>query len=227
MKRNASRWKTGLCAAPLLAVAAVGFAAPSSPVRTLTDPFNRLSPAVWTVTATPSGPRAGVSQGRLEIAFAPDVSGPVSMAKVECKARIHGDFDARVDYQLLEWPPAGGVKLSLGTEEGSIQRAGDPNQGGEVYLTHFAADAIAGQTPTADMAGSLRLVRRGNVLTGYALRNGQWAPVHTATLASRVPVRLHLAAWSHDSIFSRKPVRVAFDNFRLRYHQRRPTARTR
>ncbi|MBW3623934.1 MAG: hypothetical protein KY468_11055 [Armatimonadetes bacterium] len=200
----------------LMAVAGLvltGSAVDAARSRTLVHPFNSK---FWSTTTEGSGPAVQDSKGVLVFTLPAKSSGETFKTHAEWRPLVRGDFDVRVDYRLLEWPAENGVKISLGTGEGSVQRASDPGQGGEVYLVHFDAGGVAGTTPTTDAAGKLRLTRKGNILTGFIYRNGGWMTLHSTVLPAVTPVRVHLSAWSHDRTFADKPVRVAFDNFMLR-----------
>lgn len=110
-----------------------------------------------------------------------------------CKLR--GDFDVQVDYALLAWPFANGVRVGLSAADlgspGAVERTSFstytnfdfPGEPREVYLTHLS-DGVNGITETGDVAGKLRLVRTGNQLTGYAFTSGEWVPIHTAATST-------------------------------------------
>lgn len=180
--------------------------------KVLVHPFNSPN---WRISTAGIGPSVQESKGRLVVTLPANARGETFKALVQWRPLIRGDFDARVDYRLLDWPAANGVKISLGSDEGSVQRVSEPSEGGEVYLTHFSQGGVAGNRPTTDASGKLRLARKGNVLTGYIYRNGKWIPLRAVTLAEASPVRIHLSAWGHDASFAGKRVRVEFDSFVL------------
>jgi hypothetical protein len=142
------------------------------------------------------------------------------MAKVTRNRPLLGDFDVRVQYHLEEWPANNGVKVSLGTESGSVQRASDRGEGGEVYLTHFE-NGVASRVTTTDTSGRLRLTRTGGKLAAYVYDSGRWRRIRIESVSPRTPLHVHLAAWSHDRRFSRQQVRVTLDRFYLRRGERR------
>ncbi len=190
---------------------------------TLTDAFTRFDPALWSASYEGSGPLFRIAESRLVATVPAHSTGETFKAKATTLFAVSGDFDARVEYHLLNWSPGNGMKVSLGADEvGSVQRVSDSDEGGEVWLTHFATDGVNGKTSTRALSGRLRLVRRGDRLSGYAFRAGRWVLIHTAERCSGEDARLSLSVWSHGGAFAGKPVRVAFDNFSLRYLNRSP-----
>lgn len=153
------------------------------------------------------------TNGRLEVAFRADTVGTCTSAPVST-CRLRGDFDMRVDYRLLAWPPLNGIRVGLGADlpnPPAVERTS--REGQEVYLTHFD-DGILGLTPTDASRGTLRLIRTGKTVTGYYRSGDDWAPVHAGPVTD-ADVRFHVAAWSQGGEFTGHPVKVAFANFVL------------
>ncbi|MEK7408262.1 MAG: hypothetical protein AAB225_24590 [Acidobacteriota bacterium] len=73
-------------------------------------------------------------------------------------------------------------------------------------------------TPTSDLAGKLRLVRSGTLLSGYYWSPGGWVLIHTST-ATTADLRFNLGTWSHDWAFADSDAQVAFDNVMLNQGQ--------
>jgi plastocyanin len=135
------------------------------------------------------------------------------------------DFDVQVDYSLLTWPAANGVRLGLRlipagggplspggqverTSFGSTDYTGSPR---EVYLTFFAGETD-GITAADGTSGKLRMVRAGDTMTGYYWSDGQWVLIHSGPGPTGA-VSFGLAAWSFSGPFAQHRVRAAFDNF--------------
>ena len=139
---------------------------------------------------------------------------PQRSVNVLNRCRVEGDFDAKVHFELVEWPPeneirVGLIAFDLARQEGAaVQRVSDPGFGGESYLTHFV-DGVQGITPTQDLSGGLRLARVDGELTGYYLDGGQWVPIHSVATDEN-PVQFRLAAWTEDATPGGV---VAFDGF--------------
>jgi len=135
-----------------------------------------------------------------------------------CKLR--GNFDIRVSYALLKFPAFNGVRVGLVVAQSgqvspaAVQRTSfsqhDALSPGEVYLTDFGGVT---RVSTTDTRGSLRLTREGNTLTGYYFDTNLkgWKSISSATYTTN-DVHFSIAAWSHNSSFDDKEVRVAFDS---------------
>lgn len=124
-----------------------------------------------------------------------------------------GDFDMRVDFDLLDWPAASGAVAGLDVDwDGgnmNLLRTSETN-GQEQY--HFAAQTgeFRGLT-TSDSNGGLRMKRAGAVITSYLQRSGHWVEFASARHAGAV--RLQTLLWASGTNFSHVQVRAAFDNF--------------
>ena len=124
--------------------------------------------------------------------------------------RLLGDFDARVDFQLLAWPEQAGVSLYLGawrkTSGVSISRFS--NGGGDGYGASFQWYFVP--APSADLTGGLRLHRHNGLLAMEYRRGNRWVELDAAPFSGGVFVFLQLGVGTD---FSHKAVRIAFDNF--------------
>lgn len=177
---------------------------------------NYRDPAWHTITFG-SGAAIAETNGRLEITLAAGsvAGGPFAIIEAHygLNCSLPGDFDMQADYSLLEWPRANGVFTQLA---GFFVNAGVARQSdifGEKY--NAQSNPLFSVVPTADMSGSLRLVRSGGAMRAYYLDPlFGWvqfldAPAHAG---DAVP---GLSASSTDGQFSHEQVRVAFDNFRI------------
>ena len=158
--------------------------------------------------------------GRLELSVdpgaVPEEMGFDTHYGTQCE--IWGDFDARVDYELLTWPPQNGVSLQLtpwfpqSTTGTHISRVGQPANGGfEAYNSAVLSTASNRTVQTSDTSGALRAKRVGGKLSTYYRYRG-----HCVLLASAFapgPLRLLLNVSSWPEGFGRQPAVVAFDNF--------------
>jgi hypothetical protein len=66
---------------------------------------------------------------------------------------------------------------------------------------------------TSDQQGSLRLRRKGGVITSYFRSGAQWRPIDSARETGGAVMGIQLSA--NQGISVAKTVRVAFDNFSL------------
>jgi len=126
-----------------------------------------------------------------------------------------GDFDARVDFALLEWPPAANILVGLNAIYiGSFAGRQNGSQSGDSYSgwvgTHFGA------VPVADTSGSLRIARVNGIATSYFWHNGGWSRLASGNSVGTVVLGLAAQSSSADQEFSHQEVKVAFDNFVVR-----------
>jgi DNA-binding SARP family transcriptional activator len=193
---------------------------------TLSDDFSAptTNNAMWGVANDGSGGTASQSDGRLDLAL-PATGSPggrynqISVAYF-AQCRFGGDFDARVDYTLLEWPSASGARLQLSAwifpdTNSDAARASASN--GEQYNGDVASTWA--NLPTTDQQGVLRVARRGSILTSYTQANGKWVALKSGTARGQVMLGLQLFATAND--WSHQQVSAAFDDFSVT--GRRPT----
>jgi DNA-binding SARP family transcriptional activator len=155
---------------------------------TLTDDFSESTPntKLWNVVGDGSGYTWALQNGKLVFTIPPDAQtgGTYNMVgpgwATQC--RFDGNFDERIDYQLLDWPSGSGAHVQINawvfptsnssagrmTNQYSESYNGNVNQGGDLV-------------DTQDMQGTLRLVRTGASETAYYLSKGTWVAIHTGT----------------------------------------------
>lgn len=177
---------------------------------------------MWHVASHGAGVDIAEQNGRLEFLVAPEVSyeGIYGFDRhYGTGCLLTGDFDARVEFELLDWPANDGMALVFGayfpsrldTDFAYIERHGAPSTGGtESYGSPLGTRNSVVQT--ADMTGALRLKRTKGVLTSYYRHDGQW--VRLASGSGRGPTNLILSFASNQPQFGGQPARAAFDNFR-------------
>ena len=200
-------------------------ATPASAYTTIVEDFNDnvTNSSLWTAGQTGTGPSVAETNQRLEISIpATSFDDPADSgftASISSTCALRGNYDLQVDYDLLLWPTANGVRIALSTGSGPVERTsfGSENdftgQPREVYLTHFS-DGVQGISPTGDLSGKLRLVRTDGTIAGYYYAAGNWIMVHSASTTTD-DVGFSLNAWSHNYAFTDQDVRLAFDNLVL------------
>lgn len=217
-ERNAKRIIPAVLALVLTAATAVTARA------ALYDDFNdnSINPALWTDSTVGSGVTIAETSQRLEINLAADAAnGPAGgfSGGYVTQTFFQGDLDVWVDFQLLDWPSANGVRVGLSFGDStnfgnfwSVERtsAGRGEIYGDVYLTDFN-HFIGALNPTGDQSGALRLTRTGTTVSAYYLAGGQWQLLRSDTITGADLV-FTIAAWSHDQYFNDQPVKLAFDN---------------
>jgi TolB protein len=184
----------------------------------ITDDFNTNTRNVdlWSIIHDGSGGFYQWANGRLEMSIAADGQPtPGSNTNIGLHAGanclLNGDFDAKVDYQLLAWPPGDGLNVGIQAffTNGTINRSTDSF--GDSYNTFL--DPVFNSIPTQDHAGSLRLVRSSGTITSYYLSSGTWVPLGSAP-AQQTSAIIALSFKSFGN-FGHQAAKVAFDNFRL------------
>jgi hypothetical protein len=186
----------------------------SPPSTVFLDSFDSsLNASFWSRETGSAGTSAESSQGRLVLTVDPEAlpavdSGYIT-AGIDSVCRLAGNYDVRVAYKLLEWPPANGVDVLL---EGSGSTVGRRNRNGEAYFA--AAASIGSDAVTTDLAGSLRLVRNRSSMQAYYRRDGRWVLLSRSD-AMRGETFVRLAVRAAGADFSNEEVQVAFDNFRV------------
>jgi hypothetical protein len=176
--------------------------------------------AMWQAWTSGAGVHAADHGGRLEIAVdgdaQPDADGLIQAGfRLRCMAL--DDFDAQVDFQLIDWPVADGVEVTLGFGVGdgtngafwSVGRVGGGNRAAwEAYVASVGQDA---GVETEDLTGTLRLARRNKVLTAYYKGAAGWVRIASARESRFGNVMLLVATDRH--AFGGRTAVVAYDNF--------------
>jgi hypothetical protein len=185
------------------------------PVR-IADDFNQatIDPLTWTVWTNGTGATSQSSNGQLVFTIAANAQVETQYDTVgandgtQCK--FPGDFDARVDYTLLDWPAGNGAALSLTAFQRGpvdwIARATWTPQG-----DYYNAWPEAAGAPTLDSSGSLRLQRTKGVLSMFFLHDGAWRRLASAALSGQVWVGMTLG--TNGDLWQHVAVSAAVDNF--------------
>lgn len=181
----------------------------------LTDDFDDplFDFSKWTRSTYGTGSDFVERDGRLELGLAADsVQGPLKGidGHYGTACRVIGDFDARVDYELVTWPARSGASVELAayfwsTKADSSRFSFDIGDG---YGSLFGPSFLS--VPTADTAGALRLRRHDGVLATYYRHAGGWVKTGSARAPDSAIIVLQLGSGPD---FAQKAVRVAFDNF--------------
>lgn len=181
---------------------------------------NAIDTAHWAVEIRDSGPSLAEANQRLEMTVPANSSGDDFAAWFDSLCQLRGDYDIQVDYALLTWPNANGVRVGLSDSNAVMHRVSSgiqPNDypgGPDLYMTIFdTADHVVGITPTSDLSGKLRLQRVGSTINSYYFNSDAWV-LNASNSGSTYAEDNHFAlgAWSADSVFTDQDVKVAFDN---------------
>jgi len=156
------------------------------------------------------------ANGRVEISFGAGATEGGQFSHIEghygSQCTLPDDFDMRLDYETLDWPAANGTGAALQAFFANATVIRESTVWNEQYGAWL--DGQFGNATTEQNAGSMRLVRSGGRFRGFWLYEGVWVPIRSAP-SNSTPVTFGLALMSFGGQFAHKPVKVAFDNFRL------------
>lgn len=134
----------------------------------------------------------------------------------QTRCLAHGNFDARVDFNLANWPSQNGVTVMLmvGGTPFNVFRVSWQFQPSEAYGTYLPPAGTS--VPATGTSGTLRLTRVGDLFTGWYLSGHIWVPIISGVgPTDDVPISLGVANISGGATFAGLPVTVAFDNFHV------------
>jgi DNA-binding SARP family transcriptional activator len=240
--RAGSRWRAALVVATLAligAVTATGIlalgggnsgakrAAPparqSSSARsktvTISDSFSSdyIDPTIWAMVTDGGDVSAAERGGRLVLTVGPKAVPEGTYDQIDVHAGTQcsfpGDFDARVDFELLEWPAGDNVWVGLNAifAGGAVMRQAS-TQFGDIYRSWVTT--ANGNVPLPDTSGSMRITRVDGVETTYFWHEGRWRKLASAPSPGAAVFGLGASSGANDG-FGGKEVKVAFDNFRV------------
>ena len=168
----------------------------------------------WWVGRSGVGPTVAIANGQLELGIphtsTPDQGQDWVAVNVQSRCMLQGDFDAEVDFRLLEWPSASGVQVDFAVADDRVLSRS--NYGREQLVAWFPPWSVA--LDYADLTGSLRIARTGPRITGYYRHQGTWAEI-TQFSFERKDAFIRLQVGGSARQFGRKDVLAAFDNLRI------------
>jgi DNA-binding SARP family transcriptional activator len=188
---------------------------PARPYR-IADDFvdDTMDWTIWHQITSGTGISIGQPGDRLEIDLQPDGepggTWNTLSAHYGTQCRFPADFDARVDYTLLDWPTGSGVFVELDAFFGNANVARQSTaQWGENYSSWVQPQNASFRT--TDTSGSLRVARVAGTIITYVWHNGRWLKMASGRSTTTVIIGPHAQAQAAD--WMHKHVRVAFDNF--------------
>ena len=190
---------------------------PPKPV-TITDAFDAgyVDPTIWAPTKDGGDVSIAEQGGRLQLTVGANAvsGGTYNQIDVHVGTRctFAGDFDARVDYALLQWPVGANIDVGINAiyAQAAVMRD-NSTQAGDEYTSWVASSN--GAVQLADATGSLRVARVKGVETTYFWHLGSWRKLASAPAAGAVVLGL-VATSDGQNPFGGQEVTVAFDNFR-------------
>ncbi len=189
---------------------------------------NAVNSSMWIAGSTGAGPTIAETTGQVLINFHSNSSNNPAAgffgAAYGSICQLSGDFDMQVDFDLLTWPPANGVRVGLGTPMATMERTsfngGDGFGTREVYVVDLRGGGgglVITPGSTGDASGKLRLGRMGNTVTGYyydPANSNPWVTLGSYSgPGMAADAQVALGSWSHDYAFADVNVAMAFDNF--------------
>ncbi len=188
----------------------------------LRDDFSspNIDQRLWTPSASKDC-SVTQSNGQMVLTIGPNASGDKFSAECQSTWGIKGDFDMRVDYELLDWPEGNGVRIGMSSVGKSIQRTSigssepTPDAPYDIVAADFGENG-RDLYRNSTKRGSMRLVRSGKYMLGYHRDTGNWKLVYGAAVGDFDLPWVIIGAWTHDFAFSHQQVRIAFTNFTVR-----------
>jgi hypothetical protein len=124
-----------------------------------------------------------------------------------------GNFDARVDYTLLEWPAGDNIDVGLNAIYANAAVMRDSSsQWSDGYASWVIPDS--GSVVLPDTGGSLRIARVNGIETTYFWHRGSWRKIASAAAAGAAVLGLQAFSDGHNP-FGGNELKVAFDKFKV------------
>ncbi len=174
-----------------------------------TDDFSSgINSLYWTTNL--ENPESSVvwDSGRVLMTQGASYGGDSRGANLVFNFPVSGDFTVRIGYTLVNWPTDSLERSGMRTNFGAVERISDSRFGGERYGTDYSGSIST--TPTADLSGTLQLVRTGTTLAGHYWNGTGWTLIGTSPYAASGDMNLELSIWPWTGTAG---VQVAFDNF--------------
>jgi DNA-binding SARP family transcriptional activator len=193
---------------------------PPKMVRTV-DAFagGTMNPGIWNLTTWGTGVDVAQRNGRLELTMhadaTPDAQWNAMAGGYQTACSLTGNFDARIDYLLLNWSAANGtvVTLNVSFPDSVINIVRASRASGQEDYTFAAPSGEWRVLNTTDVSGGFRVTRVGSLITSYIRSGGHWMKFDSAHRLGAVTLQMIL--WASGSDFAHKDVMVALDNFML------------
>lgn len=187
-------------------------------LATITDSFGGtiVRPAIWTPARIGGDVSLLEQDGKLQLSVgaAAVPGGPNNQIDVHVSTQCSfpGNFDARVEYKLVEWPAGDNIRVGMNATAGAVMRHSG-SQAGEDYLSWIGSSNIS--IPFFAMGGSLRIARVNGVETTYYWHRASWHPLVSSRETGSAVITLQAVSDGQDA-FGGQPLEVTFDNFRVR-----------
>jgi DNA-binding SARP family transcriptional activator len=198
----------------------VGHNAPPPKPATITDNFAEgyVDPTIWHEVKDGGEVSIAEQGGQLQLTVGANAvrGGTYNQIDVHVgtQCRFAGNFDARVDYTLLEWPPDDNIDVGINAIYASSVVARDSSsQGADEYAAWVGSSFRS--VSLSDMSGSLRIARVKGIETTYFLHNGSWRVLASGFDNASAVIGLQAASDGPNDAFGGQELKVAFDNFKI------------
>jgi hypothetical protein len=189
---------------------------PPKPV-TISDSFESgyVDPTIWHEITTGGDVSIAEESGQLQLTVGANAipGGTYNQIDVHVgtQCSFPGNFDARVDYTLLEWPAGDNIVIGLNAiyANAAVTRESS-SQWGDGYGSWVIPSN--GSVALPDTSGSLRIARVNGVETTYFLHEGTWRKLASSAAGGAAVFGLQAMSDGHNP-FGGHEVKVAFDNF--------------
>ena len=184
----------------------------------IADEFGAPALNAQTWNSGSSGPGASFLQANGQLVFS--IAGDATLdpqyhyagSGITTKCEFHGNFDARIDFTVLQWPPQNGATISLTAQAGStavelVQRVTAAWDDG------YNAWPSGNSTSIPDQSGTLRLARSDGFVFAYYLHDGRWIVLGGKSFSGDVQVGVGLDVYQ--DTWQQQDVSAAVDNFRV------------
>jgi DNA-binding SARP family transcriptional activator len=191
-------------------------------IVTISDNFsgNQIDATIWYQIHQGSGWKLSQHDGHLEFAFPPGTAPGGQWdnygGHVGTLCKFPHDFDARVDFALVQWPTTNYVLASLwafGDNLGWETFRDSSPQWGERYGAYLG-QGHGGSVSLDDASGTLRLARRNGLITGYFLHKGKWISLGSAYNTRTAAIAVGAGSGQNPPT-RHDPVVVDFNNFSI------------
>lgn len=190
---------------------------PPKPV-TIIDNFSdpTLNPLTWNSGSSGTGASFKPANGELDFSIASTATFgsqyETSSSGIGTNCNFPGDFDARIQFALLQWPAASGARLALTADHGAtvalIQRV--TASWGDGYQAWPGATPLS---PLQDQTGTLRITRAHGLIRDEVLHDGRWIVIGRKRFSGELSVGVMLYAIQQD--WQPQNVSADVDDFRL------------
>jgi TolB protein len=159
----------------------------------------------WNPHQDGTGAQTSAQNGQLVMSISADATQGGTFNRIDggwlSACQLVGDFDVQADYQLVQWPAANGVQVTLDASNLGVGPFRESQTYGESYGS-FIPPTGAQSIPTSESAGRLRVQRQGDTATtSYQTSAGGWAPIQSGPVPT-IPTFIGVDISSMNNFFS-------------------------